>query len=472
MESRQLVCSPQATSNMLFRNRDCLDSQKNLEGHCCMTHFLSSGRLYNMVCSDNSREINALMYGSAHPGYLKKMYPCTDYLSAKDCDYIRWTAHEFSDIIPEDSACERIAMCEFDTHYSGCTVIPFKLEKGESLSNIHSVVQRILDDERSRRSWGINGCHVRAAEESGIKCISSDGVDLGESMWVFCADQKWQRVETMEVFRPNTSYHLFTLDGGNMVRMLRDDCESIVLFRQSPCRPTQTPDVSLHGILRRQIYIYRCIDGYWEYNPTPFLNGNLDIPIFPCMNPVDVFGPVSDGPGRQRVRASIAQMFVSDQTQVISDAERGYSSIDTVFGDAFASQVGKLTSVDEGVKIKARVVTKSDPRKRRRYEDDSEYVESGVASDSSSSDGNDCSESYSEKAVGRRSPRGAPRTRPVRGGLARARNMVPDVHGMIYSGVSGVVWMKPHQCKKFGVCTLYLASLLTSPLDLAGEHAP
>ena len=377
-----------------FRKHDCMSRESDDVGFCCLAHFLTSSKLTVMLAQGRSASQNVFALGERAQLYLRKVYPCVDYLGQEDFDFLKGIEEDYSRVVPESGTIQYLDREDFDEKYANATVLPLGLHERDDLSNLRPVIDRNL------KKHGFRACWESATDSDSDDESLSETEDLlpdeieVNNMWVYCVDREWRKVSTVNTFVPDQRYKIIRLEDGNLIRAKWSECIEFLCERSSTCKPEWTPPESSLELIRDvQIYIYRCIDGYFEFTYSEGTHRNL----FPFKNSDLARGTILRVPDFPSLRSGIAQTVSAGQLNMPSDAEAGCKMLQRIFD---------------------------------------------IDSDS-------CSDSENESSSINQIPRPtAPTVSRNIGSLepsSRNRCMIPDKNGMCYSGVSGVYWDRTHR---------------------------
>lgn len=422
-----MVCLLRNRDRSIRRDEDCVRADTHQCGTCCMAHFLTGSRV-NLDVLDQYSSMNTVCFGCDYPEYLTKRFPCSCYLDNREFSFIRDVEYEYSDTLPEvDVPIVRLSTRKFEERFKNCKEIPIIFKEGQAITNFASLVKRVLKGE------GLEMDTINIDEEPHV----SDELPVHELVvphWIFCANMQWNRISSMKEFRGDPEYMLVFLVDGNLLRIKKHDVDANVVVRRQYEPPTVPPRASYKSIIKTQICIYRCLDGYFEYDPDASTTiHSRTQEIYPFKNKHVKTGLLGES-ARSLIRSNITQQIDAGQTNVATDVERGEELIDFIFSPEYEKRMRKHA--------KKRVITiQSSNCFRRKKESDSEYIASG------SSESNVSSESEEES-----SRRGKPiaYARSTHPHGVRPRCLVKSSAGVLYSGVAGILYKKKG---KHGVCS-------------------
>lgn len=392
-----------------------------------MTHFLT-GSGVNLDILDQYSSMNTVCFGCDYPEYLTKRFPCSCYLDNREFAFIRDVEYEYSDILPEvDVPIVRLSTRKFEERVKNSKEIPIIFKEGESITNFASLVKRVLKVE------GLEIDTFDVDEDPQV----SDELPVHERVlphWIFCTNMQWNRIVSMIEFRGDPEYMLVFLVDGNLLRIKKHEVDANVVVRRQYEPPTVPPRVSNESIMKTQICIYRCIDGYFEYSADASTTMHSQTgAIYPFKNKHFNTGLLGES-ARSLIRSHITQQMDAGQTNLATDVERGGELIDSIFSSEYEKRLRKHP--------KKRVkTTERSNYWRKKKESDSEYI------DSDSSDSNVSSES--EEVSSRRGKRIAYARKTDPHGV-HPRCLVKSSAGVLYSGVAGIFYNKHG---RHGVCS-------------------
>ncbi len=230
---------------------------------------------------------NVLFRGKDFESCLVRRYPCSFYLDAGSWELMQWFAREYTRVVPktERNSFHQMDETEFKEECIAQkgSVHHVKLRRNETLADMSNIVERILGTKPPYSSS--SSSDSSSSEDLSDSDDSEDSYtdsEPDEWEWVLCVDKDWHRVMATEPFKGNKEYKLVWLENGNMLRMKVSDFGTNITCT-SDTKPTHCPDISSYYLLRRQIYIYNCMDGFWEFDP------EHQGPLFPCNNPPDKY---------------------------------------------------------------------------------------------------------------------------------------------------------------------------------------
>ena len=282
--------------------------------------------------------------GRRYPTSLTKRFPCTDYLDYYDWDLVTWFAERYSRLIPDQG--DNVLRCCSDDIRSRVpegSDLPVQLTFEESLGDMHAIVRRVLSsgrdqtikqpseaprNRRSRRS---------AAQQQEKRRIVSPvrpkpKPPVQYPTWVFCANGEWNKARMIDTFRPDPQYKLIWFFDGNMLRIHSSEFAKRELVLVQNSKPLAVPAVTEAQIISRQIYIYMCLDGFWEYTfPT---EADVDPVLFPYHNPIDPYDPPY-GTDFGQVEHAVVQLINSGKLELPTDVEKGDEIVSYIFSEAF-----------------------------------------------------------------------------------------------------------------------------------------
>jgi hypothetical protein len=105
-------------------------------------------------------------------------------------------------------------------------------------------------------------------------------------------------------------------------------------------------DISNIELIRREIYIYMCLDGFWEYC---YAGDHIKEPqYFPFQNPLDFYEPPY-GTRFQETEQAIVQIINSGKLNIPTDVEKGDEIVGALFSMEFDKIIGESsdTATDE-----------------------------------------------------------------------------------------------------------------------------
>ncbi len=351
LEYRLLVCC----SRFAFtppRNRDCFHSSEGTETcFCCLPHFLCTGKVTLELGTKHEIWRNIVFRGRRYRECLAKRYPCTDYLDYYDWDLVSWFAERYSRLIPnQENFVKRCDRGTFENLTKDSTQIPVKLTIEESLADMQSIVRRVLSKEGTQSGVGIPPKNRRARRAAARQ--RSDNREMSPlrpkpipptqyPTWVFCANNDWNRARLVESFRPDPNYKLVWFYDGNMIRIHSHEFELNELVVIGNQKPVSKPRVSIAQIITRQIYIYMCLDGFWEYSFPR--DPNVSPTLFPYHNPTDPYEPPY-GTNFADVEHAMVQLINSGNLEIPTDVEKGDEMVSYIFSQSFEKRMNELES--------------------------------------------------------------------------------------------------------------------------------
>ena len=302
-----------------FRDLQCVEPTVEHEMHCCMAHLLTSAPVLCALGGNHPVGVNIEFCGYRNTDRLVKRHPCSAYINYIDFDYVNWVGQEYSNLLTSEKHTRLTPEELVAKSGKNCNVINGHLKEGESFSNLESIVARITKSRglKSSASFPVNDTPSVAK--------------VMDVMWIYFINRKWNRVELMEPFRPDQAWQLITLVDGNMIMMSNTEIDKSRLFRKTKNRPIYVcNEVTDEDFFKTQIYIYKCLDGYFEFIPSERSPGAL----FPFANPVDDYESILETEPHQYVTI-IAQYVNSGQLDVISDIDAGNTLLDYLFSPEF-----------------------------------------------------------------------------------------------------------------------------------------
>ena len=316
-----MVHLSQRINPLYSRREECLSGNDDV-GFCCLAHFLTSSRLTLLFSQTRRKSDNVYIVGMRATRYLKKTYACVDYVGAADREFLEYLDEEYSRVVPYSEGVVHLRNEDFQALYADAKRLPLKLIKNESLNDLRPVVDRIL------RENGMGPNSPTSIERDDFETSPTlekdpEANDCSE-LWIYCVDRKWHEVSEVNAFFPNKDWRVVQLEDGNLIRVHWHDCSN--LLTRCERYPDLIPAESIDRIFEIQKYVYRCMDGYFEYYFSHENEGNL----FPFSNSDLARGQTIDTDWSE-VRSGIAQAIVSGQTVLPCDVEAGYSLIDRIF---------------------------------------------------------------------------------------------------------------------------------------------
>ena len=291
--------------------------------HCCMPHFLTSSPILRLLGGNHPTDQNIEFLGTQHPECLKKRFPCSSYLNYLDYDYVSWVSEKFSDILAGQEGITRLTQDEMKSATEDCLHVHGSLKRGETWAEAESIISRILKENGVNLGEPRGPLNHRPEERLPPKIM--------ETMWVYAINRKWNRVELMEEFRGEGGFQLITLADTNMLRMSDEEIKKGILFKRVRQRPTNSPNLTDSQFFNAQTYIYRCLDGYFEFEYSPTSG------LFPFSNPPDEYESILTS-DRQEYISILCQYVSSGQLELPADAEAGDRILDFLFRPAFIDQ--------------------------------------------------------------------------------------------------------------------------------------
>ena len=340
-------------------NAHCMDrsSWEWEYGHCCMVYVLAGQHTIAQLQSRSGgcKITNATYQGVLHADCLRKRYPCLNYLFYKDRELIQDLLDEYSDVIPDQPGKVKLTPEQFDSMYAEVEhVIPMKLVEGESFDNMIPIMERLAKEHNIELDLNASLATPPPAKE-----IPRDmSMPRRSRCWVYLLIRQWAAVEAMREFEGDPDFVLMRLWDGNLMRMRKSAIDAGLLFRQSKQRPTDKPVVSLTHILFNEIYIYHCIDGYFEWTEEMYKGGeDVRASLIPFMNPLCDKNVDWTPPTREFVEQAQAQMYESGQLSYPSDADKGDEILNFIFGGALleAVEAKNKKTKPKGKTIKAKL---------------------------------------------------------------------------------------------------------------------
>lgn len=374
-------------------------------GFCCTTHLLTGSSATRMVVDRDRQHVNAALHGTDHKDCLVKRFDCSNYLFARDVDFINWADEYFTDILRPQPGLVRVSEKKFESSLApDAKEVHITLQEGDSLDDMRAIITRTLAQE------GLVPCWDELSEVSSEE-LTDDDDDLNPGMFIFTIELEWSEVTHMRDFAPDPRYSLARLEDGNLLRVTKESVGTGLLVRRCLARPVEKVDVDPLEILNHQIYIYQCMDGYYEYELPARLPGSK----FPFRN-----APDETCVGADELRAAVAQMYNAMQVRLVTDPDRGAEILDYIFSDELLYRLESVVDAE------------------------------GEDTDTDS----DCPEQEMKQCVStvRRMPTTAGTYRRAED---REPSFVMDENGGCESGVKGVYWNKPHGSHYFGVCHHY-----------------
>lgn len=269
-------------------NHRCMnrDTWQSKYGQCCMVYLFAgqdiSNQLQYRTCH-KGEIVNACYQGELHKDCLVKQYPCINYLFHRDRSNIQFVIDKYSDCFPDDVGAVKIIEEQFEKLYGDCkNVIEVKLLKGESLSAMKPVFDRFARERALALDW--SDCIWKPALSHEVtKDIT---LPVRTFKWVYVVNKHWIQISQMREFEGDTNYYLLKLSMGWLMRMRKSAVDAGFLICESRTLPTDHPDISQMVFFDCQIYIYHCLDGYYEWfremgrNPSLFPFNNKDCKHF------------------------------------------------------------------------------------------------------------------------------------------------------------------------------------------------
>jgi len=326
---------------MILRNDDCFESSSN-EGQCfcCLPHFISTGKVTLELGTKHETWRNIVFRGRRFEKCLVKKYPCTDYLDYYDWDLVSWFAERYSRLVPTQDNGARCSDEEIRLLAADVKPVPVQLSLEESLADMQGIVRRVLSanqppkpvptprNRRARRA----SARKRQEPRDPSPMRPKPEPPTQYPTWVFCTNDEWNRARLVDDFRPDTNYKLVWFYDGNMIRIHKDEFAKSELVRIQTKKPESIPQVSKAHLVSRQIYIYMCLDGFWEYSfpKCPETSPGL----FPYHNPMDSYEPPY-GTTFSQVEHAIVQLINSGNLEMPTDVEKGDEIVSYIFSQSF-----------------------------------------------------------------------------------------------------------------------------------------
>ena len=329
---------------VFLRNVDCFESSSD-EGKCfcCLPHFVSTTKVTLELGTKHETWRNIVFRGRRFADCLSKTHPCTDYLDYYDWDLVRWFAERYSRLVPyNEDQTSRMTVEELEHRAGEIPTVPVQLRFDESLADMQSIVCRVISGECNESSRPSSTLRNRRARRSAARqrqqtrdpspVLPRPEPPTQYPTWVFCVNGQWNRARLVDCFRPNTNYKLIWFHDGNMIRIHDSEFAKGELVRVQINKPDDCPDVSKSQIIMRQIYIYMCLDGFWEYSfpRCP----NVSPSLFPYHNPIDPYEPPY-GAVLAQVEDGITQLINSGKLELPTDVEKGDEIVSYIFNEAF-----------------------------------------------------------------------------------------------------------------------------------------
>jgi len=305
--------------------------------------------------SGGHKVVNAEYQGILHDDCLRKRYPCLNYLFYKDREMIQHVLDEYSDVVPDQPGRVVLTTEQFDALYEDADhVIPMKLTEDESLENMVPIMQRLAKEHNLELDLETPLC-----SPPPNKVIPRDmPMPIKTRSWVFLLIREWAAVECMREFEGDTDFVLMRLWDGNLMRMRKSAIDAGLLFRECNKRPLEKLAVSLDEILFNEIYIYTCIDGYYEWTEEIYRGGKeVRASLLPFRNPLCAKNNDWKPPTREFVEQAQEQLYRSGQISLPADGDRGDEILDFIFGGSLLDAVersdkgGKKAKSTKGKKV-------------------------------------------------------------------------------------------------------------------------
>jgi hypothetical protein len=243
--------------------------------------FVCSGPYTLDIGAMHKEYRNVVFRGSDYPKCLTRSFPCSQYLDRGSRDLVEWFAEEYSSVVPESekNTFKRVSESKFNK--SDTTKLhQVQLEPKESLSDMATIVERVLGMHTNITHETSEGDTSEESEDEEVVSDTDDSI----WWWIFCTDRRWHRMIAVEPFRGDAEYRLVWLENGNMLRMKVSEFGTDIALTSEDSPVDEPVDMPNSTLLERQIYIYNCMDGYWEYT-------GPGGPLFPCRNPSDTHYP-------------------------------------------------------------------------------------------------------------------------------------------------------------------------------------
>ena len=303
-----------------------MSRESNDVGFCCLAHFLTSSKLTVALSQQRLKSENVFCLGSLASLYLRKSYACVNYVCTEDRRFLEELDADYSQVLPQTHETERLKEDEFDRKYAHATLLPLVLKDSDDLRELTKVVKRNLDMygyKLERRTDQDLSSDSEGEETNRPNDTKTE--DAFHDMWIFCIDMEWHKITGVQEFSPDMRYKIVQLADDNLIRAHWDDCKPLL----STCvtQPEFKPIVTPEEILECQNYVYRCLDGYFEY----FYSKNTQGALFPFKNSDHARGKTLQSPDCAGLRSGIAQSVSSGQASLPCDVEAGYSMLDRIF---------------------------------------------------------------------------------------------------------------------------------------------
>jgi hypothetical protein len=260
-----------------------------------------------------------------------------------------------SDLLPADDEAEILTPEQFmELCDDESTVIDCQLQDGETLDDLRAIIERVTAENGLTPDWD-------SALEQPHPCVEiplDRTPPEGLKWWIYLAIGHWAPVIKTRVFEADLTFVLIELFDGNLMRVKKEMVDSSSeLWRVSDREPTEKPNVQLRTLLNNQIFIYHCLDGYFEWHLSAYSNGDSPS-LFPFNNPE--WDPLV----RSTVIETMNQFEMAGQACAKPAWERGDEILNRIFSDTSDSEVEEP---EECVQSKQINVCKSE-RKEVRLE--------------------------------------------------------------------------------------------------------
>ena len=307
-------------------------------GHCCMVFLLAGNEIINqLTCrSQGCKLTNAEYQGILFPDCLEKLFPCSAYLFHDDREIVEHVLEQGSDLLPDDDEAEILTpeqfmeLCEDES-----TVIDCQLQDGETLDDLRAIIERVTAENGLTPDWDNPLEQPRPCVEIPLDRTPPGGL----KWWIYLVIGHWAPVLRSRVFEADPDYVLIKLLDGNLMRVRKDIVHSSSeLWRESSREPTEKPNVQVSILLQKQIFVYHCLDGYFEWHPHAYTNGE-SASLFPFNNPA--WDPVV----RSAVIDAMNQFEEAGQARARPAWERGDEILNRIFSDTSDSEIEEPEAV-------------------------------------------------------------------------------------------------------------------------------